>query len=168
MVLAIEADGANYHAARSARDRDRLREEHLEKLGWRFHRIWSTDWFRDPQSEVDKVVAAWKEAAEAADRQAESVSRPQPSQFRHAGEESVPPRRALPRPNLPSHDSIMAFSDRELDDLMCWIRSDGLLRDDETLRREAFAELGFQKLGSRIRTRLDAAIERTRPTDRGE
>ena len=32
-------------SARSARDRDRLRQEVLEGLGWRLHRIWSTDWF---------------------------------------------------------------------------------------------------------------------------
>ena len=44
MVLAIECDGAAYHSSRSARDRDRLRQEPLERLGWRFHRIWSQDW----------------------------------------------------------------------------------------------------------------------------
>jgi superfamily I DNA and/or RNA helicase len=42
-VLAIECDGASYHSARSARDRDRLRQGVLESLGWRFHRIWGTD-----------------------------------------------------------------------------------------------------------------------------
>ena len=45
MVLAIECDGARYHSSPTARDRDRLRQDHLERLGWRFHRIWSTDWF---------------------------------------------------------------------------------------------------------------------------
>ena len=44
-VLAIECDGATYHSRYTARDRDRLRQQQLENLGWRFHRIWSTDWF---------------------------------------------------------------------------------------------------------------------------
>jgi len=44
-VLAIECDGASYHSAQTARDRDRLRQQQLEALGWRFHRICSTDWF---------------------------------------------------------------------------------------------------------------------------
>ncbi len=44
-VLAIECDGASYHSSYTARDRDRLRQQQLENLGWRFHRIWSTDWF---------------------------------------------------------------------------------------------------------------------------
>lgn len=42
-VLAIECDGATYHSSYTARDRDRLRQQQLENLGWRFHRIWSTD-----------------------------------------------------------------------------------------------------------------------------
>jgi very-short-patch-repair endonuclease len=55
-VLAIECDGATYHSARSTRDRDRLRQEVLEHLGWQVHRIWSTDWFRDPRGETARLV----------------------------------------------------------------------------------------------------------------
>jgi very-short-patch-repair endonuclease len=55
-ILGVECDGATYHSARSARDRDRLRQEVLEGLGWRLHRIWSTDWFRNPQRETDKLI----------------------------------------------------------------------------------------------------------------
>jgi very-short-patch-repair endonuclease len=62
MVLAIEADGPSYHSSRSARDRDRLRKEHLERLGWVFHRIWSTNWFHDPEGEVAKLQAAYERA----------------------------------------------------------------------------------------------------------
>ena len=61
-VLAIECDGASYHSARSARDRDRLRQGVLENLGWRFHRIWSTDWFRNPLSALQKAVDAIEDA----------------------------------------------------------------------------------------------------------
>jgi hypothetical protein len=62
MVMAIEADGKSYRASSSARDRDRLRKEHLERLGWTFQRLWSTNWFRDPESELAKVRAAYDEA----------------------------------------------------------------------------------------------------------
>jgi very-short-patch-repair endonuclease len=54
-ILGIECDGAMYHSARSARDRDRLRQETLERLGWRIYRIWSTDWFRNPRIEFQKL-----------------------------------------------------------------------------------------------------------------
>jgi very-short-patch-repair endonuclease len=56
-VLGIECDGATYHSARSARDRDRLREEALLRLDWQLHRIWSTDWFTNREREVQKLSA---------------------------------------------------------------------------------------------------------------
>lgn len=54
-VLGIECDGATYHSAKSARDRDRLREEILRRLGWKLYRIWSTDWFRARAKELKKL-----------------------------------------------------------------------------------------------------------------
>ena len=57
-LLGIECDGAAYHEARSARDRDRLRQAVLEDHGWIIHRIWSTDWFRRPQEQLKRVIAA--------------------------------------------------------------------------------------------------------------
>lgn len=66
-VLAIECDGASYHAAPTARDRDRLRRQQLEALGWRFHRIWSTDWFLRRDDEVRRAVKAFADAVEHAD-----------------------------------------------------------------------------------------------------
>lgn len=54
-LLGIECDGASYHSARSARDRDRLRQNALERKGWNIYRIWSTDWFRSPNTEMEKL-----------------------------------------------------------------------------------------------------------------
>jgi very-short-patch-repair endonuclease len=64
MLLAIEADGTSYRQSGSVRDRDRLRGEHLQRLGWRFHRIWSTNWFRDPDAEITKLQQAYEDAAQ--------------------------------------------------------------------------------------------------------
>lgn len=55
-LLGVECDGASYHSGRSARDRDRLRQEILENLGWKIHRIWSTDWFRNRESEIKRLL----------------------------------------------------------------------------------------------------------------
>lgn len=55
-LLGIECDGAAYHSARSARDRDRLRQAVLEEHGWNIHRIWSTDWFQRPTEQLDVLV----------------------------------------------------------------------------------------------------------------
>lgn len=61
-IMGIECDGATYHSSRSARDRDRLRQEVLEGLGWRLHRIWSTDWYRNPAQELARTLAAIEKA----------------------------------------------------------------------------------------------------------
>jgi very-short-patch-repair endonuclease len=55
-MLGIECDGASYHSGRSARDRDRLREEILVNLGWTIHRIWSTDWFKSRAAEIERLL----------------------------------------------------------------------------------------------------------------
>lgn len=55
-LLAVECDGATYHSGKSARDRDRLRQQVLERLGWNVHRIWSTDWFKNPAAEIARVL----------------------------------------------------------------------------------------------------------------
>lgn len=57
-LLGIECDGAMYHHARSARDRDRLRQAVLEQMGWHLYRIWSTDWFKHPAREAQRLLAA--------------------------------------------------------------------------------------------------------------
>jgi len=57
-MLAIECDGAGYHSSLVARTRDRARQRILEKLGWRFHRVWSTNWWFFEQQEKDAIIEA--------------------------------------------------------------------------------------------------------------
>lgn len=57
-LLGIECDGASYHSAANARDRDRLRAAVLRGLGWHLHRVWSTDFWLDPAGEIDRLEAA--------------------------------------------------------------------------------------------------------------
>jgi superfamily I DNA and/or RNA helicase len=61
-VLAIECDGATYHSSKSARDRDRLKQDILEKLGWEVYRIWSVDWYKNRENEIAKLIKVVKEA----------------------------------------------------------------------------------------------------------
>ena len=63
-IMGIECDGATYHSSKSARDRDRLRQEVLVGLGWQLHRIWSTDWFTDPVNEAEKMRSAIEQRVE--------------------------------------------------------------------------------------------------------
>lgn len=61
-MLGVECDGATYHRAATARDRDKLRQLILEGLGWKLHRIWSTDWWHDADGEMAKLKAVLEEA----------------------------------------------------------------------------------------------------------
>jgi very-short-patch-repair endonuclease len=67
-LLGIECDGAAYHSAASARDRDCIRQSVLERLGWRLHRIWSTDWLHRRPREIERLVEAIERARVAVQR----------------------------------------------------------------------------------------------------
>ena len=54
-ILGIECDGRLYHSSKSARERDYHRQKYLESRGWRIHRIWSTNWWKNPQREISKI-----------------------------------------------------------------------------------------------------------------
>lgn len=97
-LLGIECDGANYHRARTARDRDRLRQAVLEDLGWRLHRVWSSDWWANPTKELDKIEAAIARAGR------DSRRAPTPVQETARAQEAAPeriaaaPLRPIPEP----------------------------------------------------------------------
>jgi len=76
-ALGIECDGAAYHSGATARDRDRLRHEVLEGLGWTLHRIWSTDWIYDRAREIDRLLEAVDRAVREGPRPAETPRLPE-------------------------------------------------------------------------------------------
>ena len=71
-LMAIECDGATYHNSKNARDRDSLRQRVLEKMGWQFYRIWSTDWYRNEAVEKERLLQMANEAVARADKPKES------------------------------------------------------------------------------------------------
>jgi very-short-patch-repair endonuclease len=156
MVLAVEADGDRYHRTYSTRDRDRLRQAHLENLGWRFHRVWSTTWFRDPAGEADRIIAAWQTAVTAVDEGHPVV--PRTTLIEPTPDEPAPVAARGPRPRLDRRGQITDYQHAELVRLFRWLLGDGLLLDHEERIAQAMAELGFQRLGPRIREALTKAL----------
>jgi very-short-patch-repair endonuclease len=55
-LVGIECDGSTYNSCATIRDRDRLRQEVLERLGWKMYRVWSTDWFKNPTEQLEKLT----------------------------------------------------------------------------------------------------------------
>ncbi len=163
MVLAIECDGASYHSSATARDRDRLRQEHLERLGWTFHRIWSSEWFYHREAEVGRAVAAYQAAVAKADA---SVTVPAALAHRIAADDppatSLGPAPARSGPPVLPGRPINDYSHPELVAVIRWIESDTLLRTEEELLESAMTYLGFSRKGSRIVAAINAAIAEVR------
>ncbi|MCZ7359897.1 MAG: DUF4011 domain-containing protein [Candidatus Methanoperedens sp.] len=66
-ILGIECDGAKYHSSPVARDRDRLRQQILKGLGWKLHRVWSTDWYRNRADTERRLLDAVEKARKSED-----------------------------------------------------------------------------------------------------
>lgn len=167
-VLAVECDGPAYRAMPTARDRDRLRQQQLEALGWAYHRIWSPDWYFRRDQEIDRALAAYRQAAQGCSRpiqfhsasgapsavaSAQSLTPRPGAVFRS----SVAPARG-PKPAVPRRARINEYTQQELVALVQWINSDGLLRTDEQIIDELMDELGFKRRGARIDEAIRGAI----------
>jgi very-short-patch-repair endonuclease len=159
-VLAIEADGASYHSSETARDRDRIRQSHLERLGWRFHRIWSTEWFRNKESEIQLAITAFRDAVSARDLP------PAPAPQIQTSADASPsiPRRGN-KPSMPSYKSIDDYRG-EISVFIVWYCSDGILRSDDEIFNAVFDELPFGRRGRKIVERINSEIYALRASGR--
>ncbi len=157
-VLAVEADGASYHSSHTARDRDRLRQEHLERLGWRFCRIWSTNWFTNHGREVKRVLAMYRESLNVAESgRTDYADEGHCDDVLPSGMMPTPQQRG-PRPLLTPRQPIYEYDPDLLLALARWVMSDGCLRTDDQIFEEMFQQLGYRRRGPRIKEALHSAI----------
>ncbi len=152
-ILAVECDGATYHSAMWARERDRMRQELLEGLGWQFHRIWSTDWFHRREAEIDRLKAALLNAANATPAKPPAApSRPEPLRPAQAPRTSQavsnPYRLAkVPVPmNIAPHEVDLKTMARIVSGV---VDTEGPVHSEEIARRVA-SLFGKERTGSRI------------------
>ncbi|OZB76251.1 MAG: DNA helicase [Thiomonas sp. 14-64-326] len=105
-LVGVECDGRAYHSGASARDRDRLRQHVLEGLGWRIHRIWSTDWWLNPEVEVEKLVRRLQEllASDEPDSEEPQVAEEQATTPSIATNFEAPVAKNAPRDAAASYD----------------------------------------------------------------
>lgn len=163
-LLAVEADGASYHSGLVARERDRLRQRQLESRGWRFVRIWSSDYFYDPDKEIDRVVEAYEEELAKLVTKRSTVSAkgsPLPSERDEVvvpdWDESGESRCA--RPDVPAGYSIAWYTDEDLQQMVRWVMSDDLPHTKADIYEIVKRELGFMRDGKNIRLRITAAVD---------
>jgi very-short-patch-repair endonuclease len=128
-LLAIEADGATYHSSEYARERDYMRQRILENRGWRFVRIWSTDWWSNPDQEVRRVLNALSENT-------------------HKGS----PKEVAPKPTKVSNkfESIEEFQ------ILRGIKDQNQGRDREFIFNLWFKAMGFQRKTTNLNNRFNS------------
>ena len=161
-LLGIECDGATYHSSATARDRDRLRQEVLESLGWTIVRIWSTDWVKNPDAQVERVVAALEQARKAPPKAAPAQSRSVPKAQR-ADEAPVKIIPVVKRPGEPESKYQFDKIDEVPGDIieklaLALLGSYGATGEDD-LKQAISRQLGFKRTGKNIVARLDRTIE---------
>lgn len=174
-ILGVECDGATYHGARSARDRDRLRQDILEGLGWHLYRIWSTDWFRNPERETQKLLAAIQNASDNIRKNGHRppVRKDDPISLplltakvssidvtQSAVEDSRTPTREYQEYVLPIQHSrqLLEVSVSELAGLArAVLEHEGPIHTEEVARRIRVA-FGLQKTGNRILAHVKSAL----------
>jgi very-short-patch-repair endonuclease len=120
-VLGIECDGKQYDAARSSRDRDRLRQQVLEDRGWKIHRVWSVDWFHRPNEQLAKLTESIKAAKAAAliaaQERADAERAETVRQAAVAKSQAVPPSTMAKASEAPTTPTIARVERQEPDDL---------------------------------------------------
>ena len=148
-LAGIECDGAAYHAAESARDRDIVRQRALENLQWQLIRVWSPDWYRDSRAVVTDLDRQLREKLTPAPVAAQSTVAPAVSQpaavtaFRAAPD--LPPGAVIYKPHVVSGPT---------QELYLWlallVQREGPLHQDE-LFAALRQDFGYSSLSSRVR-----------------
>jgi hypothetical protein len=176
-ILAVECDGASYHSALWARERDRLRQDVLEHLGWRFHRVWSTDWFYNRAAEVQRLKMALVEAKEYAKGgvriDGANKSRPVPEtpnatpakfEMPEAVARQMPPyqRAVFPTRSWQEPHEIATGTLAELASRI--VSAEGPIHYEEVARRIA-ASFDKEKAGSRILSATTLALKAAQKRD---
>jgi hypothetical protein len=86
----------------------------------------------------------------------------EPGELTAASEAKAAPVRRPRKPSVTPGRPITAYSARELTGLVRWIDTDVVERTDDELLRAAMKELGFARIGPRIKEALGAAVAEVR------
>ncbi|HKO01692.1 MAG TPA: DUF3320 domain-containing protein, partial [Thermoanaerobaculia bacterium] len=166
-LLGILCDGPNYHESRVARDRDRLRQQILEQLGWKIHRVWSTDWYRNRAETIARLMRAVDAAKQPPP---DDVAEMTPEPTDEASDDDASSPLTFPEPDdVPPYETCGALRIPIAGELHL-VAAEGLaiavedvvtvegpVHVDEVVRRIRVL-WGLQRAGNRIREAVDRAV----------
>jgi len=163
-ILGVECDGAQYHSSRFARDRDKVRQQVLEGLGWNIHRIWSDDWLNNREYEIELI----KDKVKALSRMKTVTRTEQPQKFQEV--ESVKDFEEKTLKDTYEHYEVADIPTRRVDSFfdvyddtvkkkMVQILEVESPVEREYLYKRIIASFGIQKLGKRIEEQCDYLVK---------
>lgn len=144
-VLALEGDGAPYAAAPTARDRDRLRRQQLESLGWSHTRLWGLEWYLRRQATLDRIADEHRAAVQRWEMRERGELETPAAPSAAAIVAAATPQRGE-RPPVPRGRQITDYTPQQIWQVMTWVLSDGRMRTDDEIVDETATELGFPKV----------------------
>jgi very-short-patch-repair endonuclease len=162
-LLGIDCDGESYAQSKSARDRDRLRKQVLQGIGWKMYQVWSTEWYRNPEREFQRLLDFLEKVKvqTSLDDQEEEETRIEPATLLREEPEEID----LSIPVYEQAKLSLGKNTEELhllpfDKIGNWIakvvEKESPVHFEEMARRIAEAA-GLSKIGSRARYTLEAA-----------
>jgi len=159
-AIGIECDGAAYHSARTARERDRLRQAVLEDMGWKIYRVWSTAWIKDSVSEGEKLISAIEDAIACySETIATETVKPLPMTDYLTIENRPQIPTGLPRTSYYGYKAEdIPTKDFEITMLQIVTQSYGI--NKEGLMKATASCYGWQRRGEVIKSRLESAYRR--------
>ncbi|SHK82880.1 Part of AAA domain-containing protein [Chryseobacterium polytrichastri] len=165
-LLGVICDGRSYQAAKSTRDRDRLRNTVLEGMGWNLLNVWSLDWFRNPSGEIKLLIETIEKAriqAEHNDIIEEELMEDLKNLIREAPLEEHPVVYPMYEQKILSSEiANQELHLHPLGKLSAWIQevviTESPIHFEEMARRIADAN-GISKIGSRVRASITSATE---------
>ena len=154
-ALAIECDGRSYRSSKTARDRDRLRQDILERMGWKFYRVWSTDWFRNKRMEQERLLKAVKEAFKT------TPKKPEKTQDTDLSFERTVEERRLEFPKYKAVDAV-ALGKHYGGDILSVVRAvvdaEAPVSEEWLLKRMVYLFDGREKVTNVVREQFEYAI----------
>lgn len=173
LFVAVLTDDEQYVNEPSLRQRDRYWVERLQQRGWRVHMAFSAAVFVDPAAEarkVEELVLSILRAREEAARAPQEESVPEvveedflPVSAAGSAETVADPAAGrAERPAIAAGLPLQAYSDDQLDDLVAWIRSDGVERTEDEEIEELRGALELKRRGTGTDAVLAHAVRRTR------
>ncbi|MBP3039566.1 DUF3320 domain-containing protein [Bacillaceae bacterium Marseille-Q3522] len=88
-LAAIQIDGPRYADALTTRDRDKLKETMMDRLGWHIIKVWSADWFYDEEKQLNRIIQRLSELENQPD-DAENTTVREPAKLEKLLQEAEP------------------------------------------------------------------------------